>query len=406
MQLRILFADDVDATAVDHLTTAGHECLARPELSAEDLPRAIGGVNVVVVRSTRVGRDALDAGTDLELVVRAGAGTDTIDLEAASERGVYVCNVPGRNAIAVAELTMGLLLAIDRGIADGAADLRAGRWDKQRYAAAQGLHGRRMAILGLGGIGLAVAERAAAFGMEVMALRRPDRDPRTVARIRGAGIRLVDQLADLLQVADVVSLHLPSGPDSRGMVDEDFLAQMPESAILLNTSRGDLIDQAAVLRAIDQRGLRLGLDVYPGEPNSGIADWHSELASHPSVVGSHHIGASTRQAQEAVAAGMVDVIDAYVSGELRHCVNLADRPLGSCSIVIRHRDQVGVLAAVLTCLREGGINVQQMQNEIFEAEGPAAAVATIRVSHEPTAQLIDRLMDIEAVYAARVRAEH
>ncbi len=356
-----------------------------------------------MVRSTRVTRAAIEAAPQLDLVVRAGAGVDTIDVDAASERGVYVCNVPGKNAIAVAELTLGLLLAVDRRIPDGVTDLRSGRWHKARYSKASGLYGRRMAILGLGDIGLAVGERAAAFGIDVVALRKPARSSETLSRVRSAGIRFVDSIEELLVDTDIVSIHVPAASDTRGLVNADFLALLPDGAIVLNTSRGDVIDEAALVRAMDERGFRAGLDVYVTEPSGGDTAWTSALASHPNVTGSHHIGASTSQAQEAVADGVVEVVEAYAAGEVINCVNLASRPLGECSIVIRHRDQVGVLASVLTCLREGGINVQQMQNEIFDGSGPTAAVATIRTSAEPPDTVLDQLRSIDAVYHVRLQ---
>ncbi|MDG2111746.1 MAG: phosphoglycerate dehydrogenase, partial [Actinomycetota bacterium] len=341
------------------------------------------------------------AATDLDLVVRAGAGTDTIDLDAASENGVYVCNVPGQNAIAVAELTIGLLLSIDRNIADGVTDLRAGRWAKRRYSVAAGLYGRRMAVVGLGDIGLAVAERASAFGIEVVALRRPDRSAQTLSRVRAAGVRFVDTLEELLAEADIVSIHVPSAPDTESLVDAEFLSKLPDGAIVLNTSRGGVVDEDALLDAIDNRGFRAGLDVYRNEPSSGESEWSSPLAAHPRVTGSHHIGASTQQAQDAVADGVVAVIDGYSNGAVANCVNLASRPQGKSSVVIRHRDQVGVLAAVLMCLREGGINVQQMQNQIFSGAGPTAAVATIRMSDPPADEVLERVREIDAVLSVR-----
>jgi D-3-phosphoglycerate dehydrogenase len=404
MSLRVLFADRLDAGTVARLEDMGHEVVVVPDASTADLPDLVGDVDVLVVRSTRVDQATLEAGGRLDLVVRAGAGTDTIDVEAASRNGIFVCNVPGRNAVAVAELTFGLLLAIDRDIVDASNDLRAGRWRKSDYSGAQGLLGRRIAVLGLGEIGLAVAERASAFGMEVVALRRPGRDTTVLSRVRAAGIRFVDSLEELLSESSVVSIHVPSGPDTEKLVDHDFLALLPDGAIVLNTSRGEIVDEEALLEALDHRGFRAGLDVYRDEPAGGRADWGSPLAAHPRVTGSHHIGASTLQAQHAVAEGVLEVIEAFAAGEVPSCVNLARRPLGTCSMVVRHRDEVGVLAAALTCLREGGINVQQMQNRIFAGDN-AAAVATIRLSAPPGDALVERVRSIEAVIDLRVRME-
>jgi D-3-phosphoglycerate dehydrogenase len=336
--------------------------------------------------------------------VRAGAGTNTIDIRAAADAGIYVANVPGRNAIAVAELTMALLLAIDRRIADAVSDLRDGRWDKKTYGRADGLYGKTMGILGLGDIGIAVAERAASFGIEVRGLRKPRRDPASHARIDAAGVQLFDTLDELVSGSDIISLHLPSAPETAGIVDGRFLSLMRPGAILLNTSRGDLIDEAALLDAIGSKGLRVGLDVYPDEPASGQAEWSSALASHRAVVGTHHIGASTDQAQRAIAAGVVEIVDGFQRGEILYCVNLERARLGVCSLHVRHYDRVGVLAQVLDLLRRAGLNVEQMENRVFQ--GRNAAVATIDVGDEIPREVLAAIGAIpDVIHATVVNAD-
>ena len=324
--MRVLFADSVGGSAVTDLEARGHTCVLDAKLQAGDLANAVGGFDALVVRSTKVGREVFETADRLALVIRAGAGTNTIDTEAAAARGVLVANLPGRNAAAVAELTMGLLLAVDRRIVDGTVDLRAGHWDKKTYSAARGLLGSTMGILGLGSIGLEVAQRARAFGIDVRALAKPDRSADVQRRAADLRIGMAESLSELLPACDIVSLHLPSSPATVGLVDESFLAQMKPGSILLNTSRGELVDEDALLKALDDQDLRAGLDVFADEPGSGSADWSSPLAQHPRVVGTHHIGASTQQAQDAIAAGVVEIIDAFVQGETPNCVNLTPEP--------------------------------------------------------------------------------
>lgn len=386
--MRVLLADAIDASTAAVLTDRGHECVSDPTLLGDDLPGRIGGFEALVVRSTKVTTAAVEAADALELIVRAGAGTNTIDVQAASEVGIYVTNVPGRNAIAVAELTMGLLLAIDRRIPDNVADLRAGTWNKATYGKADGLFGKVMAIVGLGEIGFAVAERATAFGLQVRAVRK-DRDEEAEERIGALGIELVDSLDELVATSDVVSIHVPATSETESMFDARLLGAMKEGAILLNTSRGDIVDEAALLDALETRALRAGLDVYPGEPGSGSTGWSSPLARHPHVVGTHHIGASTAQAQKAVADGVVEIIDAFVRGEIVNCVNLAPTRLGTHTLHVRHFDRVGVLAGVFDILRRRDLNVEQMENRVFE--GRNAAVATIDVVGDVGPDLIAAL---------------
>ena len=393
--MKVLLADALPDAAVEQLEAAGDEVTRLPELNADTLPDAVAGHEVLVVRSTKVTAAALEAADKLGLIVRAGAGTNNIDRDRAAELGIFVCNVPGKNALAVAELTMGLLIAVDRHIAAGTADLRAGTWNKKAYSKADGLFGRQMGIIGVGDIGIAAAARAWAFGIDVVAVAKPGRSHAAVARAEAAGIRWVDDLDELLATSDIVSLHVPGAPDTKGMVDADFLAKMKDDAILLNTSRGDVVDEAALIDAMDSRGIRAGLDVFADEPGSGTAEFDSALAKHPSVVATHHVGASTEQAQNAVTDGTLEAIDAYRTGSPINCVNLNPVPTRAATLTVRHHDRVGVLASILQALRKEQLNVSNMQNRVFA--GSKAAVASIDVGHLPTQALIDEVISLDDV---------
>jgi len=393
--MKVLLADSLPEAAVDRLIAAGDEVVSRPELSDHDLPDAIAGFQALVVRSTRITASTIAAADKLGIIVRAGAGTNTIDCDAAAEVGILVCNVPGRNALAVAELTLGLLISVDRHIADATADLRNGVWNKKAYSKGDGLFGRTMAVIGLGEIGLAVAERATAFGLNVVAIEKPGRSAEALARADRAGITFIDDAGTLLAQSDIVSLHVPGSPDTKHLVDAEFLALMKDKAILLNTSRGDVVDEAALIEAMDTRGLRAGLDVFAKEPGRSTGEFRSELACHPNVSATHHIGASTQQAQDAVASGTVDAINAYRRGHPIDCVNIEPVPARAATLSIRHRDRVGVLAAILAILRTAKLNVSTMRNQVFA--GSKAAVATIDVGHLPPADVvaeIDALADV------------
>lgn len=319
--MRILIADSLDARAVAALEAAGHACIVDADLSADTLPGSIGDAEAVIVRSTKVTADTIAAGAELKLVVRAGAGTNTIDVPAATAKGVLVTNVPGRNADAVAELALGLMLAIDRRIPDGVIELRAGHWDKKGMTkGARGLKGAALGIVGLGSIGLGVAERAKAFGMKLYGLNRPGRSDASQSRIDALGMQMLDSLPELAATVDILSLHIPAGPGTVGIVDKETLSALGDG-VLINTSRADVVDSDALLDALNNSGLKAGLDVYPDEPGSGTVDWTSALSTHPKVVGTHHVGASTAQAQEAVAEGVVEVVASYVDGNTLNVVN-------------------------------------------------------------------------------------
>jgi D-3-phosphoglycerate dehydrogenase len=399
--MRILFADAFHPQYRDAIDAMEHDCAFQPDLSADDLPDHIRGYDALIVRSTRVTADAIAAADDLGLIIRAGAGTNTIDKRAAAERGIYVCNVPGRNAIAVAELAFGLIMALDRQIPDNVADLRAGRWNKKRYAQAEGLYGRSVGVVGLGDIGLAFAERAAAFGLRVHAVAKPDRTAETRERAHRAGVAYVDDIDELVATCDILSFHVPLTQSTRGMVNRSLLAAMRPGTWVINTSRGEIVDEEALLEALDSRQLRAGLDVYNDEPTSSTGTFDSPLARHPRVYGTHHIGASTEQAQRAIAAAVVDMLAAYTRGEVRNCVNIESQSLGSATLVVRHRDEVGVLSEVLEVLRQHDLNVEQMHNTIFA--GARAAVATIHTTGATPPDLAGRLSALGRVIHARVQ---
>ena len=377
--MKILLADAFEQSGVDALTEAGHDLDYQAGLKSAQLAGAVGDAEVLVVRSTRVEADVFDVDGPLGLVIRAGAGTNTIDGQAAARRAVFVANVPGKNAVAVAELTMGLLLAIDRRIPENVADARVGAWNKKAYSKAEGLLGKTIGILGLGQIGLAVAERAAAFGLRVVTTAKP-RDPETEERIKELGIETVPDLNALAAASDIVTIHVPAGSSTKQMINSEFLSSMRPGSVLINTSRGDVLDENAVLAAIDGKGLRVGIDVFDAEPTDASGPFESRLARHPAVYTTHHIGASTAQAQEAIATEVVAMIGDYAKGIVRNVVNLTPPPPVGSVMVIRHYDRVGVLSAVLEALKTAGLNVQDMQNVIFAGAG--AAVATIHIEGE------------------------
>ncbi|MEV0702581.1 NAD(P)-dependent oxidoreductase [Saccharopolyspora sp. NPDC050389] len=319
--MRVLLADAFPAAHLAELAEHGHDCAYRPDTTTDQLADRLAGFDALVVRSTRVPASAFERADGLRLVIRAGSGTNTIDREAASRRGIHVCNVPGRNAAAVAELAFALLLALDRNICDNVADLRAGCWDKKRYSRARGILGRRVGVIGLGQIGLAFAERAAAFGMAVHAVAKPGRAPETLERANAIGVHFVDDLSTLARTCDVLSLHAPATEATRHLINADLLAQVQPGTIILNTARGELVDEEALIEAMADKDIRVGLDVYADEPATSTGRIESRLAGHPNVYGTHHIGASTAQAQQAVAAEVVRMVDAFESGTVLHCVN-------------------------------------------------------------------------------------
>jgi D-3-phosphoglycerate dehydrogenase len=396
--MRLLVADKFPDSGLAYLRERGHDVTYLPETGAADLGAAVDGNEILVVRSTAVDAAVIERAPDLALIVRAGAGTNTIDRAAAAGRAIHVSNVPGRNAIAVAELTMGLILAIDRRIPDNVSDLRSSEWNKSTYSKGLGLMGRGLGIIGLGAIGMEVASRAASFGLHLHALAKT-RNPATEEAMAELEFTVHDSVAALAAASDIITLHVPATDDTSGLVDSEFLANLKPGTVLINTSRSDVVDEAALLAVIDEKNLWVGVDVFADEPGSGTDRIHSPLAGHPRVYGTHHIGASTAQAQAAVAAGVLEVIDAFAGGEIVNCVNLQPHVPDTTRITVRHLDKVGVLASMLMLIRDAGINVEHMSNLVFQ--GAEAASATLDLKGKVTDDLLDRLMEIPEIIHAR-----
>jgi D-3-phosphoglycerate dehydrogenase len=384
--MKVLIADAFPKERLADIAALGLRVDHRPDLPAKELPEAIGTASVLVVRSKLVSAEVFERGAALSLVVRAGAGTNTIDVAAASRRGVYVANCPGQNAIAVAELAIGLALALDRRIPDNVQALREGRWDKKAFSESRGLYGRTLGVLGLGSIGRETAARAHGLGMKVHAWSRS----LDLARAEAIGVVREESPQALAAKADVLSVHLPLAKETRGLVSREVLAALRPGSIFVNTARAEVVDQVALLEQARSGRIRVGVDVHQGEPEGGRAEFHSELAKLSSVYGTHHIGASTEQAQDAIAREAVRILASFVqTGEVPNCVNVLEHTPARCRLVVRHLDKVGVLANVLDAVREAGINAQQLENTVFQEA--AAACCVIELDERPGAELLERI---------------
>src|SRR5712691_3073442 len=271
--MKVLIADKFEESGIASLTAAGCEVLYKPDLVDERLANAIrdSGVDVLVVRSTKVTEPMLDTGR-LSLVVRAGAGVNTIDVAAASKRGIYVSNCPGRNAIAVAELAFGLILSLDRRIPDNVTDLRSGRWNKKEYSEARGLYGRTLGLLGYGNIAQEVAKRAHAFGMPIIVWSRRFSSGRASVEATAVPMRLAKTAQELAAASDVLSVHLALTADTRGLVSASVLDRLKPGSYFINTARGEVVDYAALEKAARERNIRVALDVFAAEPSGATGE--------------------------------------------------------------------------------------------------------------------------------------
>ncbi len=403
--MKVLVADKFEKSGIEGLKAAGCDVIFEPDLKDATLVEAIGrtGADVLVVRSTQVTEPMLDAGR-LSLIVRAGAGYNTIDVKAASRRGIYVSNCPGKNSVAVAELAFGLILALDRRILDNTAELRAGKWNKKEYSKARGIYGRTLGLLGFGNIGQEMAKRAQAFGMNLViwselgiAMGRDGLpvDMPILVRFRPSSGSLIEPIiqvaqtpAEVAEKCDILSVHLAANAKTKGIVNADVLGRLKPGSYFINTARSEVVDYKALEQVVKEKNIRVALDVYPGEPAGATADFDFPMAKMPGVYGTHHIGASTDQAQEAIAAETVRIVQTYKEkGVVPNVVNLAAHSPASHSLIVRHLDKPGVLASVFDRLRDLSINAQETENIVFD--GAQAAIARINLDSAPPKDLLD-----------------
>jgi D-3-phosphoglycerate dehydrogenase len=386
--MKILIADKFSESHLDRLKKLGCNVTYNPSVKAEELPKLIGSSKVLVVRSKQVSADTIKAGDQLAVILRAGAGVNTIDVKTASSRGVYVTNCPGKNSVAVAELAFALLLAIDRRIPDNVAALRSHKWNKKEFSKADGVHGKTLGIVGVGQIGREVIKRARAFGLHVIAWSRS----MNLQKARDLDVEYCPDLDTVFRRADIISLHVALKPDTKKLVTADRIAMMKPNAILINTARGEVVDQTALRAALESKRIRAGLDVFDPEPADATADFADPILDLPNFYGTHHIGASTEQAQEAIAEEAIRIIETFIkTGVVLNCVNLATRTPAKWQLTVRHYDRVGVLAFVMDQIRRANTNIEEVQNIIFD--GATAACCRIQLDTEPADKLLASIKD-------------
>ena len=384
MKIKVLVADKFPDKYIQQMKDMDLDVVYNPKLGEKDLPEAAIDADIIVVRSTVVNEDTINNGKKLNLIIRAGSGVNNINIAAANKKGVYVTNCPGMNAVAVAELAMGMMIAIDRFLPDNVSDFNKGVWNKDKYSKGKGLKGKTLGLIGVGNIGKEVAKRALAFEMNVYG--------KDISRIEGVQVKDFSEMDQLLPLCDIVSIHLPATPQTKGLFNKQMFSYMKDGAYLINTSRQDIIVEDDLLEAIKEKNIRVGVDVFKGEPEGKSGEVSSKLMNNPNIYITHHIGASTEQAQDAVAEETINIINHFVhSGVIDHWVNRAKITDASYQLVVKHYDKPGVLAAVLDVIRSGNINIEEIENIIFE--GGIAACCTMKIQTAATADMLKQISE-------------
>lgn len=388
MKLKVLVADKFPEKYIQQMKDLNLDVVFEPKLGENDLPEAAKDTDILVVRSTVVNEETINSSKKMNLIIRAGSGVNNINIQAANKKGIYVANCPGMNAVAVAELAVGLMIALDRFIPDNVNDFNKGSWNKDKYSKGKGLKGKTLGLIGVGNIGKEVAKRALAFGMNVYG--------KDIARIEGVQIKDFSEMDQLLPLCDVVSIHLPATPQTKGLFNKEMFSYMKDGAYLINTSRQDIVIEDDLLEAINEKNIRFGCDVFSGEPESKTGEVKSKLQNNPNIYVTHHIGASTAQAQDAVAQETINIINHFVhSGVIDHWVNRANITDAHYQLVVKHYDKPGVLAGVLDLLRAGDINIEEIENVIFD--GGLAASCTMKLKNAANADMLKKMSENQNV---------
>ncbi len=335
---RILVTEELAPNGLDKLRAAGHEVDVQLGLSPEELVAAMPGAAALIIRSaTTVTEEVLAAGTDLTVVGRAGIGLDNVDVEAATKRGVMVCNAPQSNIVTTAEQTMALILAQARNIPQADAALKAGRWERSKWTGIE-LYDKTLGIVGLGRVGKLVAQRALAFGMKLIAY-----DPYiSEDRARQLSVELVS-LDELAARSDVVTLHVIKTPETIGLIGADFFAKAKDGIRIINVARGGVVDEAALYDAlVSGKAAAAGIDVFDTEPKT-----ESPLFSLPNIVVTPHLGASTHEAQDKAGVTIAEQVNLALAGDfVPFAVNIdAAEVAGTMKPYLPLAEQLGLIFA-------------------------------------------------------------
>ncbi|HEY1912475.1 MAG TPA: phosphoglycerate dehydrogenase [Vicinamibacterales bacterium] len=376
--MKIVVADDLPASALALLRAEpGWIVDAQPGRPAAALAADLADADALLVRSaTKVDAALIDAAPMLRIVARAGTGVDNVDVAAASSRGILVVNAPGANSISVAEHACALMLALARSVPAADHAMKDSKWEKKKFLGTE-LRGKTLGVAGLGRIGQEVAQRARAFGMRLVA-----HDPFISKEIAaGLGVELMT-LDEICATADYLTLHLPSTPDTRHLFNDERFARCKPGIRLINTARGELIDQAALSRAIDNGVVAAaGLDVFEIEPPS---DW--SLVHRPQVIATPHIAASTREAQELVGTETAEAVRDFLrDGTVRNAVNfpsIQPDEMRRLQPWIRLADQLGAIASQMGTARIEGLGVRYygalVESRGVEVLAASAAAGVLR----------------------------
>lgn len=395
--MTILVACDLPEFALEELRSLGLDVSHRPELTTEELPELLADVTVLIVSGLFVSAEAIHRGDSLQLIVCWEADTSNVAIDAASRQGVFVAQCLDMSAVSIAELAIGMLIALDRGLIEHATDLRNLRRETGPPDAA-GLAGRTLGLLNLSEVERSIARRIRPLGTKVLAWA-PDLTP-DQAHIHG--VQYCNHAVDLARKSNNLVIYAPTQEPDEVRVDRSLLEALPEGASLVYIGHPDGFDEQALLDAVKRRGLKLGLDITPGRGHTVFRP-KTSLLEQPGVIGTFRLANRTLQAWHASARQAADIVRRFlISGDVPECVNLLERSPATWLLVLRLRDAVGVMASIMEAVRVDGINAEEITSRVFR--GAEAAWCTIALDERPGTDTLDTIRGIDGVLNLELRA--
>ena len=349
--MKVLIADKLSQAGIDWLKQQGGvEVDIRPGLPPEELAKIVGGYDGMIIRSgVQVTADVLAQAGNLRCIARAGVGVDNVDVPVATAKGIIVMNTPGGNTVSTAELTWALMLAMSRNVVPANVSLRGGAWDRKKFQGTQ-LAGKTIGIVGMGRVGAAVARRALAMEMRVLAY-----DPYFAGQCPQGSFEMLDTLDELCRQSDYITVHVPKSAETTGMIGRKQIAMMKDGVRLFNTARGGIIDAEALLEALESGKVAgAAIDVWTSEPPA--SDVEAKLIAHERLLGVPHLGASTEEAQEQVALDAASqLVEALSGGQIRNAINAPgfDQVLGP--LLRRYAALAQRMGTILASITPGAI---------------------------------------------------
>jgi D-3-phosphoglycerate dehydrogenase len=396
--MKVLLAAAFPTAQIEALRALGTQVIEAAAAPRPELLRLIADANILVTDRRAINPELIAAGEALQLIVRTGTDVGNIAVEHASAQGIFVCRSPFRDAAAIAELTFGLILALDRGLITHAEFVRNERGIPPRIDA-QGLAGRSIGALGFGPVEQDILRRARAFDMRASAWSTSQ----SAEARSDLEVEFRDSPRDLARSVDIVSVYGFPGMGEDVLVDADFLQNMRDGAYLVHVGHPAIIDEEAVADAVKRKQLRVAMDFYFPDTEEGPARVRQRMRELPGVIVTKRLGSATFQAQESIAAEIVRVIRHFlVTGEAQNCVNLLDRSNAAWQLAMRLRDTPGVMAAIMEVVRSEGINAEEINTRVFA--GSKAAWCMISLAERPSGDAIAAIRKIEGVLHLELRA--